>query len=401
MVVMNKRILLIKGESRYNVLRKTADLVAVGFNNKGYYVDVLDMTDSSQEERALRLLILHEELDTYDFVFSMQAIYYDVNHNDVPIISYDKTKWFGWIVDDIIYHASRVRGNVYEHTYMFTVDNSLSRLVKEMYPSVKNIKTLFTGGFTFDDDSIEKDIDILFPGTIGSVLSWECFGDDVMPVEKYFAEEALKVLAKRPELSVRRALEIVLNQNGEAMNAELLKELNRVIYYVENHTRYICRYRMLEAILKAGYVVHIIGDGFDSFIEKYTDQVVMLGSKDIDEYVKLVARSKVMINPFPPVFEEGFHERVFTSMLCKAACIMPYYEYSEAFLGDRIEYVDMNNLFGMTDRIEEILGNYDEYYSSKIESNYVYAMENHSFERRGEQIIDFFEGGCLPEWTPY
>ena len=89
------------------------------------------------------------------------------------------------------------------------------------------------------------------------------------------------------------------------------------------------------------------------------------------------------------------HERIFSAMLNKAACFTPYSAYLQDVLGNRIEYIDMNHLQRMVGRIHEILGNYEMYSSQVLEDNYCYALKAHTWKKRGEQIIDFYEDVIL------
>lgn len=394
---MEKRVLVLKGLSRYDVLRKAADEVVSGFRKRGYTVNILDLV----EDRNPQKLML-EIQKGYDFIFSFQALMYDWKAADgTPFISHIKTPLIGWVVDDLIYHCEKTRNLIYDNVYMLTVDNVMVQISKQMYPNSRNIIPLSHGGFDTWRKGVEKDIDVLFPGTIGKKPEWSDFIEDPMPIEQFFADETLKILNNNPQLSVRRALEKVLNQCGEKLDTDLLLELNNVIYYVDEWVRYQCKYRILEALLKNNIHVHIVGDGADELVQQYPDFVTALGSQDITGVMDLMARAKIIINPCPPVFEEGFHERIFTAMLSKAACFTPYSVYVQNKLGTRIEMIDLNNLSKMVSHIGEILSKFDEYSNQILEDNYVYALEKHTWEKRGEQIVDFFEGGCNLDWSVF
>ena len=66
-----KKVLAIKGESAYNVLRKATDEICRGFENCGYEVDVIDATAKGAGERLLDSLARKQE---YEFCFSLQAL---------------------------------------------------------------------------------------------------------------------------------------------------------------------------------------------------------------------------------------------------------------------------------------------------------------------------------------
>lgn len=394
---MGKKILVLKGQSRYNVLRKAADLVAAGFRNKGYEVRVLDLED----DRDLALLE-RELIKDYVFIFSFQALLFEQNTlQNKSLISYIKTPWIGWIVDDLLYHLPRVKNNVYDNTFIFTVDHAMKQVANRMFPDVTHMIPLIHGGFCMENEFVKKDIDVLFPGTVGNKPEWSNYAENPMPIETFLVNESIKVLRNNTELSVRTAVEQVLNQVGEKMTTDVLLELGQVIGYVDSYIRYECKYRMLEALLEAGIHVHIVGEGHDELITKYSDLVTAHGACDISQVIELMGKSKIVINPCPPVFEKGFHERIFTAMLCKSAIFTPYTKYAQETMEKRLELVDMNDLSKMSTRVKEILNNFDSYNNEVIEDNYVYARKNHTWEKRGEQIIEFFESGCNLEWSAF
>lgn len=390
---LRRRVLVIKGITRYNVLGKATDEVASGFRKRGYTVVMLDMNEKSDLNQ-----VDEEVFNDYDFVFHFQAFMYTwLAADGTLLISHIKTPLLSWVVDDLIYHSERVQNLIYDNVYMFTVDHAMKQIAEQMNPFSKNMFFLLHGGFETWKEGEKKSIDVLFPGTLGKPMQWTDFTEEPLPIERFLADETIQRLNQFPQLSVRRALEQVLTQLGEELDRELLQELNNVICYVDSWVRYQCKYRILESLLKSNITVHVIGEGSDALVNQYSDCVVVHGAQDINEVINLMGKSKIIINPCPPVFEEGFHERVFTAMLSKAACFTPYSVYTQKKLGTRVEMIDMNNLSQMVDRIKEILLDFDEYSKQVLEGNYLYALENHTWEKRGEQIIDFFEGGCKTE----
>jgi hypothetical protein len=292
-----------------------------------------------------------------------------------------------------LYHVERLKNAKYDNIVFFTVDYAMQGIAKLMVPECKNVEVLLHGGFEPVKDTGIKDIEVLFPGTMGKLPSWGDVCPDPMPIERYFADETIKVLAEHPEFSVRKALTIVLRENGEDMTPDLIGDLTYIICYVDGYIRNQCKYNMLEALLKAGIKVHLVGNGYEELTLRYQELVVVHGPQNIDGpggVLELMARAKVVINPCPPVFEKGMHERIFTAMLHKSICFTPYSVYAEENFGDYVELVDLNHLQEMSEKIQEILFHYSDY-KERIEDNYKYALANHTWKKRGEYIVDFFE----------
>ncbi len=386
---MEKKILIVKGESQYNVLRIATDEIAKGFSNKGYYVEVLDMLNPKEK------ILIHKKMtsESYAFIFSCQALRFEDLQNDgIPFLESVKSPYFTWIFDDLLHHLHKVQNQVYDHTYMLSVDEEMQDIALTMYPQLKNIAGLIHGGFCGTEDVVEKDIEVLFPGTLSKEPVIEDIIEEPMPVEKLLAEKAIQQLEVTPWLSVRKALEIVMRTLGEEMSGDLLLELSGVILYVDLYIRYQCRYRMMKALLGNGINLHVVGSGTNDLLEQYKDNITVCGAKDITEVVKLIQRSKVVMNPFPVIFYKGAHERIFTALLNKAICFTPYSEYLDDLLGNRIQFVDMKNLDNMVQDVKKTLEIYDDDAMQKLlEDNYQYALENHTWEVRGREIVEFYE----------
>ena len=196
-----KNVLVLKGESRFNVLRKATDEIAQGFRNKGYEVCILDLT-IDEEKSKLKSHIFQP----YSFVFSCQALLLDTLCDDgIPLMSKIGKPMIGWIFDDCIYHDFRLKNCHYDNTYVLMVNGTNVENMQMMYPATKNMYYLPHGGFC-GEENVEKDIDILVSGNLGKEPVFEDKYDDIMPIERYLVTESIKILESNPTLSVRQAL---------------------------------------------------------------------------------------------------------------------------------------------------------------------------------------------------
>ena len=384
-------ILVLKGASQYNVLKVAADNIAQGFREKGYQVEILDLLDDGDMEKAQDKMLM----ESYAFIFSFQALYFNVNSiGGTPFVENINSPYIAWIVDDLVYHVDRIQNQVFDHTYLFFVDVEMSKIASKMFPQLKNLESLLHGGFMGTEGDVEKDIDVLLPCSLGKEPVFDAFvpNSNPMPIEKLLAEETIKQLNVTPTLSVRKALELVLNRLGEELSGDLLQELHNVITYVDSYIRYQCKYRIIEALLKNNIKLYVVGNGSNELLEKYKENITICDGRDIKDVVALMQRSKIVLNPVPNVFYKGSHERVFTAMLNKSICFTPYSEYEDALLGDRIKYIDMKDLQSMADCVKEVVERFDSpEIQNKLDDNYQYALANHTWELRGQEIIGFYE----------
>lgn len=97
-----KKVLVIKGRSAYNVLRKAADEIAEGFRAYGCETEVLD---TQAEDFLVRLSGCLEQREQYAFCFSLQAIGWEQECTALPQLR--DMRRVGWLVDDPFFHEAR------------------------------------------------------------------------------------------------------------------------------------------------------------------------------------------------------------------------------------------------------------------------------------------------------
>ena len=98
-----KKVLVIKGRSAYNVLRKAADEIAEGFRAYGCETEVLD---TQAEDFLVRLSGCLEQREQYAFCFSLQAIGWEQECTALPQLR--DMRRVGWLVDDPFFHEARL-----------------------------------------------------------------------------------------------------------------------------------------------------------------------------------------------------------------------------------------------------------------------------------------------------
>ena len=396
-----KKVLVLRGKTRYDVLTEAADRIADGFRARGYEVEEMDL-DRCDTAALIKMSM------PYSFLFSCQALGFEIElPGGEPLVKALPNAYIGWIFDDVIYHGARVQHACYDNTYLLAIDKECGRAIKKMYPAVKHINVLHHGGFCATgtgEEELEaafwkenvKDIPILFPANLGEEPPFSWYLENAAQVESFLAGKVMELLEKRPYLAIRRALELVLKELGEELTGELLHELDNMIYMIDAHIRWQSRYDILLALLEAGLPVTVAGSGeiYEQLAGKYPGQLNLVGGTDILDVVQLMARSRIVINPCP-VLTEGLHERLLTSLLLKAVCFTPWTNYLDANFGACFDFIELDNLDKMTQEISFIL-EHPEAVTEQIEANYVYAMEYHTWKRRGEEIIDFYESQIEP-----
>lgn len=396
----NKSILILKGQTRYNVLQRVADEMAAAFEKRGYSVTVFDTTapDFSLADIVNK---------SYSFCFIPQAFLYDVRlKSGITIPAITSYPWIGWIFDDVLYHLSRVVSNNLPNTFLFSVDRAADNIVTDMELNCNPVGTLLHAGFESHLNNPKKDIDVLIPCTfvqppfmnmapvpVGNPVAsgTTAINFDVITEELTYklARESVELWRKSPELSPRAALRLILAGYGKELKGELLVKLSETVLLITNSIRYYCRKAILEAIAESGLNVHLVGEMAAD--EHYPDNVTVHGPVIIDDTIDLIARAKVLINPFPPIYEGGAHERIFTAMLNKTLCYTPGYPFLKNLLGDKVRYIDLNHISLAVDDIRNFLDNSDAF-DEELQEIADYTRTYHTWEHRAEEIIDLIEG---------
>lgn len=137
-----KKILVIRGISAYDVLGRAADEICEGFRKCGYQVDMIGATDPGADDRFIECL---EHRDQYAFYFSIQAILWNLESENLPELA--EMKRVGWIVDDPVYHQKRIWGSLGTNARLLMVRDSHAAQLREEFSKFERVETLYHGGF--------------------------------------------------------------------------------------------------------------------------------------------------------------------------------------------------------------------------------------------------------------
>ena len=382
-----KKVLVVKGQSAYNVLRRAADEIAEGFRSKGYEPEIIDFDSfKNEEEYFLKLEGIFQKSwsEEYAFAFFMQAFFFGKRlNNDDYLVSKMGCPCIGWVFDDIMLHYSRLCAGVNKNIHIFTMDYSDEYNLKLMNPEIHNINALLHGGFEADTE-FEKDIDIFIPSSKGKAAEWE---REPAEWEMLLAKEALQLWQEDYSRSPRQLMKIVLERKGIGFTGEYMLCTFNITYFIYKVMYSITRKKVIDAVCSTGLNVHLLGSEED----EYPENVTVHGPMDIDEVVRLIRRSKVVINPLPNVIERGGHERIFTSWLNKSRCFSMKNDFLQEKFGDNIGFYDLANMEDFLLEVKDTVINFNAY-SEKLDVIYKDALENHTWKRRGQQLAEYYEG---------
>lgn len=387
-----KKILVIKGISAYNVLCRAVDEVCQGFRNCGYEVHMIDVTAREAEEDLMTCL---EHAEEYAFYFSMQAILWNQEKDTWQELT--RIKRVGWIVDDPVYHQSRLWGSIGKDAYVLTVSDSRTKQVREEFSKFEKIETLYHGGFKSESRVLwkEKNIDVFFPGTYTPLKVAE---EKVKSIEGVFGTIACNVMNRIIGNNLASSWTEELRKYLDEIDFEIVEDeflaLQRALYPLDQYQRDYMRQYLIENLLKNGIKISVVGAGWDQYDGegKKNLNVISAEGVDITEVVKMMQYAKIVINNTNIL--DGLHERIFTAMLAGAVCVTNEYKLLSRIFenGKEIVTFPLNDLDRLSGIIKDLLEN-PVRAEAIAEAGYQAAIAGHTWEYRGEQIARWMEDG--------
>ncbi|MBQ8982331.1 MAG: hypothetical protein IJ079_01985 [Lachnospiraceae bacterium] len=380
---MNNEILVLKMQSNNNVVRYMADEIAKGFVEVGYSVRFLDLASEDEVGNAWEVIS-----QPYAFIFDFQGIMYESFYQGEMVMNLQPNIYVSWILDDVLYHINRVSNALNPNFHLFFADAMNCRMSKLMFPDIIEPEHMLIGGFLPEGEVRleDKDIDILFPAGVDDPQTIAYQLEDMMPIEQWLIESTIQAWKQHPNMAVRPLFMKVWEQTGEPLTGELIKELSRSMRYVDSYIRMSARLDILDALIAGGHTVHMVGSIPENIKNRYKKGLVSYGPKDMLDVLQMMRYSKIIMNPLPPVVEEGIHDRIYTSMLHKGIVYTPWSSYQKEQLDDRVRYIDLRDLDQMNHHIQSTLEEYDSLYN-RIEENYQFSLQNHTWQCRGRQLV--------------
>lgn len=389
---MKKKILAAKGYSAYNVLRQATDEVCRGFEKCGYDVEIVDLTLETGNEQLRKCL---ENAEDYEFYFSMQGLWWELKKNEAPQLN--RMKCVGWFVDAPVYHSARFYMSEMEDAHILMTQHSHTERICLEYSHFKDVKTLYHGGFYQEEDAVfaDKDIDVFFSGTYVPPEEAEAAVDEI---EGVFGTLARKVKQRLKASDMAdtwtNELKKLLEELQFTISDEEERAMLEVMYPLDQYQRAYMRTRMVEEIVSQKITLSVVGKGWEKYQGTGREylQIISAVGVNISEAVRLMQRSKIVLNNIN--FVDGMHERIFTAMLAKAVCLTNEHEILKTLFEDGKEVVTypLEKPEVLPVIIRELL-EHPKQLKNIADKGYQKAIEKHTWERRGEQIVKWLKDG--------
>lgn len=380
-------IVIYLGATRYDTLNIFAKELGKYFQKTGYKVVYVDMREGCEE-------IMHSLIGNNSIKFIL-----DFNGRTSEVSCVDESlynnrlnaPYVAWFVDSPIHHVDRLKSNIEQYYALFMdrmhVDFSnkyFSRLTKTAY--------LPLAGYGHYSDTVAKDKDIVFLGSYGNYKDVQeqinnINNEDVVALCYLVMDKMVNDM----DISIESCIEQVWQENEVKCSDDVRDYIFSVFGLVDIFIRNLNRGRVINILINAGIDVHVYGAGWDKFsvTEDNAKYLHIHGNVDLEQTEEIMKSARIVLNVMPG-FKDGSHDRILSAMLAKSVCLTDKSKYlMEEFKdGEDIAFYSLSELTKLPDIVRDLLSD-EERFKEIAENGYKKAVENHTWEKRAQQILEF------------
>lgn len=307
------RILMVIAENQYDVLVGFAEELAVTFEQCGCMVEWLDVRNIED----VKLTLTPYKNREYDLVVAFNNCMESLQEF---FIKSPTTIFWSFIVDCPSYHLDRLmcsRGNVITSF----IDRNHLKYAEEELKNLSYITFMPHGGSRAEKivPYKERNYEIVFFGSYTETSSLEMKLDSEKEPWCHIMERVINGLYDG-EKDFAELLKEEVNFEGLGFS-EYQRKLTLLRFrYIFSLMRNIKRIHMLEILGAAHISVEVYGNGWEMYENKYPEYIHMHRAVQYNEVLEIMGNAKIVLNNLP-LYMNGSHERIFSSMCCGAVCI--------------------------------------------------------------------------------
>ena len=384
-------IVLYKGKFQYNVVNYFAEELGKALIKLGHNVIILDLCRITELE--ITSFFLHNEID---LVLSFNGI----NFTDKNVFERLNIPLGIIFVDHPFYHLSRIKAYNGNTTFFCMYDLGYLDCFEECIDNKIPIAWLPHGGTEkqfSENEKMKKEYDVILPGSLNDYLYFEKHllelgsgsikdiafnlyerGKENYNVPLYFH---FKEELKNAGISLQD-----LRNNENYLNA-----FAYIYILIDKTLRGRNRYRITKKLLDEGIKVQHFGKLQKDELLKYKNFTTN-GAIDYMDLIIEIKKSKLLLHD-TPCFQNGSHERIFTSMLNKTLVLSNLNNYcnNQYIDGESIVFYNMNDLDTLIEKTYFYLNNEDE--MRQIEENaYEITKRYNTWKNRAVEILNIYDG---------
>jgi glycosyltransferase involved in cell wall biosynthesis len=390
---MKKNIIVIKGQSQYNVLRIAADYMIESFRQKGYNVLELDLTvDGVLAE--FKELVMNTPCE---LIFSFQALLFEqrLDNSVTSLLNSTKIPVFGHIVDHPVYHDFRLSSVNGDNITLGCIDKSHVEYVKKYYPNIENVVYLPHGGFKAETiiSYENRTIDLFFPCSYSDPNEIMIQINNLPSVYSNMCKLFIQNMLDDPMLTLQDSLYFYLEKINFDYEIDDFKEIMNIVKIVDLYVRAITREKCIQCLLENNITVTVSGNGWSNFKTDYKDNLIILDSTGMDftDVLNIMGNSKMVLNHIS-THQHGTHERIFSSMICGAISLTHDFPIvNEEFTNNKdIVLFRDDQLQSLVDTIKYLI-NHESKAKEIAKQGYLIAKEHHTWLNNVDEILKVME----------
>ncbi|VBB05510.1 glycosyl transferases group 1 [Lucifera butyrica] len=306
------RVILLKGQSQYGVLRAFIDQIADALGELGIEASIVDLAEDAEGIRNLVKKFSRE----VDFVFSFNLVGAALMIQQELFFNIMKVPFVSVLVDHPVHHWERLHCGL-QSMLLGAVDKGGIEFINTFVPEIKNLYFLPQGAIVSPDPvrilkPAERKIQVFMPGTYYSV------NDVYAEIKAIPSEDARNLLdaiidqvLSEAGLSITAAAESVLRSN-QIYSFELLKQLLPLFGIADRFIRACRRETAMIRLIQQNVKVTVCSHGWKR--AKYAEHLDIYPEQPVLELIQLTRQAKVCVD-VGVSYTYGGHERSLTSML--------------------------------------------------------------------------------------
>ncbi len=382
-----KRLLLIKGFSRYNALRVFADFLKSAFRDMGIEVDVIgENIDDLDNE-------VHQALErSYDAILALNGVLADQEMKDGSYLmdNFD-APFYAYYVDHPCTNAERQQ-TILNRYYAFQVDRNYVDLLLKPNPNIRDCGLIYQAGI--ESNSSDKVFEtrrneVLFVGTYkGHESILTDLKSDNSPLG-LIKQKMAEIGVKEPKHTLEGLYDIAINELGARIPDDeyytYIYECQDVEYYLRSYFRE----NAVNALVDNNIPVTVYGDGWSELDVKDTSFLKCMPPCDFMEFPSIISDYRYVLNVLP-WSKAGFHDRIANTLLNGAISFTDESEYiNEEGMNDKyLKTYRLDDMATLVSAVKEMMAD-EERASALAKAGQEYARANHTWANRAKEIIDF------------
>lgn len=375
-----KKVLILKGFSQYDVLRHFCDEMLQSLCSLGCLTTMLDLTSINPE------ILTSVLFNNYDMIFSFNSI-------GIELYNFMEHKPLFWsfLVDHPFHHHSRLQqidGNV----MVSCIDRRHVEYIDKYYKNIPWTCFMPHGGTTSEPlrhiPYIDRKYNVVFMGSLGNLQETDSLIKAISNELNDLVLSVTDTAISDMSLDLEQIVYDKLCELNVPFDNGLFSEIMPILSPIDTLRRYYKRLALISSLCYNGIDIDIWGSGWEQAIKdpECRKHIKLHGNVSYSEAMDIMRNSRIVLSDMP-LFLDGSHERVFSSMQSGAISATDGSKFLEECFTDNenIIFYRNNNIEELASDIREKLNNPDT--ANTIINNAVNASADHMWRNRASAMM--------------